>query len=39
MPEMFPALPLFIGAILAGITRGKLRALVMLARLPDSSYV
>ncbi|MET0013213.1 MAG: Na(+)/H(+) antiporter subunit D [Sedimenticola sp.] len=31
MIELWPALPLFLGAVLAGVTRGQLRAIVMLA--------
>ena len=31
MFEMFPALPLFLGALLAAVTRHKLRAVVMIA--------
>jgi multicomponent Na+:H+ antiporter subunit D len=31
MPELFPALPLFLAALLSAVTRGKLRAVVMLA--------
>ncbi|MCP4093056.1 MAG: Na(+)/H(+) antiporter subunit D [Planctomycetes bacterium] len=31
MPEVAVTLPLFLGALLAGITRGKLRAILMLA--------
>jgi hypothetical protein len=30
MLEFFPALPLLIGALLAGLTRGRLRAILML---------
>ena len=31
MAELAPALPLFIGALLAGMTRGRLRAVLMIA--------
>ena len=31
MPDIWPALPLLVGALLAGFTRGHVRAIVMLA--------
>lgn len=39
MLEVFPALPLLIGAVLTGLTRGRLRAMLMLAAPVLGTYV